>query len=150
MSGRIKQDRALGELVSRLPEYLFEVYRKDCLFYSLVRRSIESCDNYTQFLEKAVEYYVRLKQADTEKEIDKAMKEPVPHLIVMSKEEFNNSIHSRPAINQESKEVEEVMKETGMGFYNAREMVRGAAPENQEHKHRKPAGMDWGTYWKCI
>jgi hypothetical protein len=75
---KIRQNRALGDLVSKLPEYLFEAYRNDASFYSLVRRSAESCDNYTQFLEKAVEYYVKLKQAETEKAIDEAMKEPTP------------------------------------------------------------------------
>ncbi len=37
-----------------------------------------------------------------------------------------------------------------MSFYHAREMVRDAAPHNQEHKNRKPAGMSWGTFWKTI
>lgn len=97
----IRQNRALGELVSKFPEYLFEAYRKDASFYSLVRRSAESCDNYTQFLEKAVEYYVRLKQAETEKAIDKAMNAPAPRMLLMSQEEFNNCILSRITRNQE-------------------------------------------------
>lgn len=80
----IRQNSALGELVSKFPEYLFEAYRKDASFYSLVRRSAESCDNYTQFLEKAVEYYVRLKQAETEKTIDKAMNAPASPLYIGS------------------------------------------------------------------
>lgn len=84
MSRAIKQDRALRELVSKLPKYLFDAYLKDATFYSLVRRSAESCDNYTQLLEKAVEYYVRLKQAETEKAIDKAMNAPAPPLYIGS------------------------------------------------------------------
>ncbi|MBJ2129075.1 hypothetical protein JC525_09010 [Alteromonas sp. IB21] len=49
----------------------------------------------------------------------------------------------------EEKETKKIMEETGMSFYQAREMVRDAAPHNQEYKHRKPEGMSWGTYWKC-
>jgi hypothetical protein len=82
----IRQNSALGELVSKLPEYLFEAYRNDALFYSLVKRSAESCDNYTQFLEKVVEYYVRLKQAETEKAIDKAMNAPAPAMYIENTE----------------------------------------------------------------
>ena len=80
----IRQNSALDELVSKLPEYLFEAYRNDALFYRLVRHSVESCDNYTQFLEKAVEYYVKLKQAETEKAIDKAMNAPAPPMYIGS------------------------------------------------------------------
>tara|TARA_Y100001956_G_scaffold38523_1_gene37814 strand:+ start:849 stop:1169 length:321 start_codon:yes stop_codon:yes gene_type:complete len=87
----IRQNRALGELVSKFPEYLYEAYRKDASFYSLVRRSAESCDNYTQFLEKAVEYYVRLKQAETEKAIDKAMNAPAPAMYI-EKAEIDGSV----------------------------------------------------------
>lgn len=87
----IRQNRALGELVSKLPEYLFEAYRNDAIFYSLVRRSAESCDNYTQFLEKAVEYYVRLKQAEAKKAIDKAMNAPAPAMYI-EKAEIDGSV----------------------------------------------------------
>ena len=56
---------------------------------------------------------------------------------------------NRPAYDEE-KETKRIMKETGMSFYNARELARDAAPYNQKHKHRKPAGMDWGTFWKTV
>ena len=79
-----KQCEALRELVSKLPKYLFDAYLKDATFNSLVMRSAVSCDNYTQFLEKAVEYYVKLKQAETEKAIDKAMNAPAPPMYIGS------------------------------------------------------------------
>ncbi len=63
----MKQDRASDELISKLPEYLFETHRKDPSFYDLVRRSAETCDNYTQLLEKIAEHYVELKQAEDER-----------------------------------------------------------------------------------
>ena len=103
MRRTIRQDRVLGELVSKLPKYLFDAYRKDATFCSLVMRSAESCDNYTQFLEKVVEYYVRSKQAETEKEIDKARKKTAPNPILISKEELGSCILSRLATRNEDK-----------------------------------------------
>ncbi|PTU00335.1 hypothetical protein DBR45_23245 [Pseudomonas sp. HMWF031] len=71
-----REPDALRDLISQMPQQLFDGYMNDAEFHGLVRHLAEGKLSYPQALEEMVKYYLGIRKIERDKAIDKAMKEP--------------------------------------------------------------------------
>ncbi len=76
-----REPDALRDLISQMPQQLFDGYMNDAEFHGLVRHLAEDKLSYAQALEEMVKYYLGVRKIARDKAIDKAMKEPAPYLL---------------------------------------------------------------------
>lgn len=77
-----REPDALRDLISQMPQQLFEAYRDDYEFHGLVRHLAEEKVSYPQALEEMVKYYLGVRKIAREKAIKDAQMSVASPMVV--------------------------------------------------------------------
>lgn len=77
-----REPDALRDLISQMPQQLFEAYRDDYEFHELVRHLAEDKLSYAQALEEMVKYYLGVRKIARDKAIKDAQMSVASPMVV--------------------------------------------------------------------